>query len=83
LQPLSYVVLLYQALMCGLAIMRPDNPYEFIVTKLRLLNEIGLDNLKWCVFFICRRTISVELFQIAWMTSKYECVCIEYSIAVN
>jgi hypothetical protein len=35
--------------MCGLAIMQPDDPYEFILSKLHYLIENGLDCLTWSV----------------------------------
>ena len=41
------MLLSQQALLTGLAIMCPDDPHQFIIDKLRDLQENGLDGLEW------------------------------------
>ncbi|KAL4228633.1 Dynein regulatory complex subunit 6 [Mactra antiquata] len=40
----------YEALITGLAIMCPDDPYQFIIDKLKYLIENGFDDLEWDLF---------------------------------
>ncbi|XP_046566026.1 dynein regulatory complex subunit 6-like, partial [Haliotis rubra] len=41
---------MYEALLTGLAVMCPEDPLQFILDRLRLIKEIGLENLQWDMF---------------------------------
>ncbi|CAH8831658.1 unnamed protein product [Trichobilharzia szidati] len=41
---------IFEALLCGLSVMLPENPHSWIAEKLQLLYEIGYINLNWDTF---------------------------------
>lgn len=44
---------LFQALLCGVIVMRPEDPLRFLEEKLREMMEKGIDAVLWYVLSVC------------------------------
>ena len=58
---------MFQALLTGLAVMCPDDPYQFIIDKLKFLLENGLDKLEWYIYFLFSILFFSVLPNLIWL----------------